>query len=193
MTSKRTARTRSVLLAATTARRFMQDYAIDSFHEVPERKRTADEKARPDGGGLHGDAGGLRGHLRAGVDDGVSVADGVQLRDARPGRAMTVAREGGAVLSFLVTMAKTPRMGRASIFRGKMKNGKRIQGIITKEAGADFERHRKALARLYREVYGRAPVVVSDGDAVEYLARGAEKTAAYMRALKPAAVEDGGE
>lgn len=72
-------------------------------------------------------------------------------------------------------------MGRHSIFRGKM-DGVRVQGILTKVAGKKFERSRKALEVLYREVRGESPTVVSDSDVIEFLARGPEDTKKYLEA-----------
>ena len=77
-------------------------------------------------------------------------------------------------------MAKTPTMGRASIFRGK-EDGVRIQGLITKRGGQEFEKARRELALLYQDVTGRAVKTVSDADVIEYLARGTEDTQEYLR------------
>jgi hypothetical protein len=59
-------------------------------------------------------------------------------------------------------------------------NGVRVQGILTKEAGKRFELARKALERLYTDVIGRAPTVVSDSDVIEFLARGDKATRKYL-------------
>ncbi len=78
--------------------------------------------------------------------------------------------------------ATRPRMGRASIFRGKMRGGKRVQTILTAHGCARFEAARKDLGRLYKEVTGRVAMVVSDSDVVEYLARGRDDTERYLEA-----------
>lgn len=76
-------------------------------------------------------------------------------------------------------MAKTPKMGRASIFRDKA-DGIRVQGIITKQGGKDFEVARENLRELYERVIGEAPTAVSDADVIEYMARGWEQTKLYL-------------
>jgi hypothetical protein len=70
-------------------------------------------------------------------------------------------------------------IGRASIFRGK-EGGLRVQGILTRKGGAQFERHRKGLAKLHKQVTGREPAVVSDADVIEYLCFGDEVTAIVL-------------
>ena len=76
-------------------------------------------------------------------------------------------------------MTRTPK-GRASIFRGKA-DGVRIQGVLTKAGGQAFERRRRELAKVYREVWGQPPTVVSDADVIEYLALGLDQTVAYLK------------
>jgi hypothetical protein len=76
-------------------------------------------------------------------------------------------------------MPKTPKTGRASIFRGKA-DGMRVQGILTKRGGEAFERERRNLERLHRQVTKRTPTVVSDADVIEYLALGEAATVAYL-------------
>lgn len=76
-------------------------------------------------------------------------------------------------------MAKAPRVGRDSIFRGKA-GGKRIQGIITKTGASEFARHRRELHALYTEVTGTAPNSVSEADVIEFMARGADGTRKYL-------------
>lgn len=80
-------------------------------------------------------------------------------------------------------MAKTPKMGRHSIFRGK-EDGYRVQAIITKVGGTKFEQARAQLTLLYGRVVGVNPASVSDADVVEFLARGAEDTERYLRKQK---------
>ena len=74
---------------------------------------------------------------------------------------------------------KKPATGRASIFRGKA-DGVRVQGILTKSGGEAFERSRRDLARLHRQVTKRKATVVSDADVIEYLALGEDATVAYL-------------
>lgn len=74
-----------------------------------------------------------------------------------------------------------PTTGRASIFRGKA-DGVRVQGILTKRGGRAFEQTRRSLAKLYRDVRGAAPNVVSDADVIEYLAIGEGATREYLEA-----------
>lgn len=76
-------------------------------------------------------------------------------------------------------MAKTPKTGRASIFRGKA-NGVRYQGIVTSLGARKLEEHRARLRALYRSVKGHDPSVVSDADVIEFLARGDEDTRKYL-------------
>jgi hypothetical protein len=78
-------------------------------------------------------------------------------------------------------MPKTPHFGRHSIFRGK-DGGDRLQGVITRDGSKAFERERRRLARLYRDITGQAPTVVSDADVIEYLARGEADTRGYLEA-----------
>lgn len=75
--------------------------------------------------------------------------------------------------------SRTPATGRASIFRGKA-NGVRVQGILTREGGKQFEAARGELAALYRAIKGVKPTVVSDADVIEFLARGQANTEAYL-------------
>lgn len=69
------------------------------------------------------------------------------------------------------------RMGRPTIFSPKQI---RIQGVVSPDGGRRFERARRALARLV----GWKPAQVSDGDTIEFLARGEEGTAAYLTKQK---------
>lgn len=79
-------------------------------------------------------------------------------------------------------MAKTIRMGRASIFRGKMDDkGKRVQGILSPAAARTFEEQRAALGRIVFEVTGRRPATISDSDTIEFLTRGVAGTRIYLR------------
>lgn len=73
-------------------------------------------------------------------------------------------------------MSKT-KMGRPSIFRDK-EGGQRVQALISKRGGKQFELARRCLAVLAK----REPKHVSDADVVEYLARGEEETRLYIEA-----------
>jgi hypothetical protein len=78
-------------------------------------------------------------------------------------------------------MSKT-RMGRASIFRGKMNGkGKRVQAVLTPDAGRTFEDQRRALGIIVLEVTGAKPTTISDSDTVEFLTRGPASTRIYLR------------
>lgn len=76
-------------------------------------------------------------------------------------------------------MPKQPTTGRASIFRGKA-DGVRVQGILTKKGGEAFERSRRDLEKLHKQVTKRTPATVSDADVIEYLALGEDATIAYL-------------
>lgn len=67
------------------------------------------------------------------------------------------------------------------MFRGK-DDGVRVQGILTSTGGAKFETARARLAALFRSTVGRDPGPVSDADVIEYLARGEQGTAYYLKA-----------
>lgn len=62
-------------------------------------------------------------------------------------------------------------MPRTSIFGSKRKSD-RVQGILTPVGTRRFEHARQRLARLA----GRETELVSDGDVIEYLARGEVET-----------------
>lgn len=65
-----------------------------------------------------------------------------------------------------------------SVFVGKVKGKEfRRQGLLTPEGSGDFELARERLAKLV----GWPPDSVSDGDTMEYLARGDKDTRAYLR------------
>lgn len=66
-------------------------------------------------------------------------------------------------------MAKRPATGRDSIFRGKDLKAI-IRGAVTPKGREAFERRRKELAKRTK----RPVEHVSDGDLIEYLARGPE-------------------
>ena len=74
-------------------------------------------------------------------------------------------------------MANKQSRGRVSIFRNK-EGGDRVQGILTKAGSQRFHAARKRLA----ELAGRDLELVSDADVIEYLARGDEETARYLKA-----------
>lgn len=83
-------------------------------------------------------------------------------------------------------MAQTTKMGRPSIFEGKV-DGKRVQAIITQTGGRDLDKRRVILDGLYAKVMqeplGRA---VTDAEVVEFLARGEKDTIQYLKAKKAA-------
>jgi len=71
---------------------------------------------------------------------------------------------------------------RPSIFPGKDPRT-RIQGILTTTGGREFERQRRRLGALYTEITGLTIASVSDGDVVEFCARGDAATRAYLVAF----------
>lgn len=73
-------------------------------------------------------------------------------------------------------MAKT--MGRPTIFVGR--KAYRFQGVLTPAGAAKFEAARARLADLA----GLEAAKASDGNTVEYLARGEKDTIAYLKAKK---------
>jgi hypothetical protein len=79
-------------------------------------------------------------------------------------------------------MAKRPATGRDAVFRGKV-DGYRVQGVLTKKGGREFEDARKALALLYEAVTGQRLEHVSDADVIEAMARGVEGTREYLKQL----------
>ena len=76
-------------------------------------------------------------------------------------------------------MAKT--LGRPSIFRDKCRD---IHGLVTKVGSTAFEQARRDLGDLYVHVHGCEASGVSDGDTVEYLARGRAETRKYLEQAK---------
>ncbi len=73
-------------------------------------------------------------------------------------------------------------MARTGIFIDK-DPATRVQGILTKVGGKEFEKARQALKALYTMVFGHPPTVVSDADTIEYLARGRDQTRTYLEAF----------
>lgn len=71
------------------------------------------------------------------------------------------------------------KTGRFTMFPGT-RGGKRVQGVITRDAGTEFERARKALAWIYKEVTGRKAPSVSDANVIESLVRGKMGTRNYL-------------
>lgn len=69
-----------------------------------------------------------------------------------------------------------------NIFRGKVA-ATRIQGIMRIVGRAAFERHRRELGRLFKEVTGEDAVRISDGDTVEALSIGWAATRKYLEHL----------
>ena len=73
-------------------------------------------------------------------------------------------------------MAKNSRReGRVVIFRDKV-DGSRYQGVVTPVGAVAFEAARERLARLAK----LKPTAVSDGDCIEFLARGEVETINYL-------------
>lgn len=66
------------------------------------------------------------------------------------------------------------------MFRGKDRRGHWIQGILTPAGELAFELARRKLGELYAVAMGKAIENVSDGDTIEYLARGHQATRAYL-------------
>lgn len=78
---------------------------------------------------------------------------------------------------------RTP--AKVSLFHGKDKKD-RLQGILTKVGIKKFEHARRQLAGLAR----LKPSQVSDGDTIEYLARGINATVEYLRDQKESHEEE---
>ncbi len=74
-------------------------------------------------------------------------------------------------------------MPKASIFEGKDPKS-RFQGLMTKVGAKALVDAKKKLAGVYREEVGVAYGTISDGDAVEALARGWDDVRAYLRKTK---------
>lgn len=72
-------------------------------------------------------------------------------------------------------------MGRPSVFEGKDRSSKLVKGLMTPAGWLAFELARVDLGKLYAAVMGSTIKGVSDGDTVEYLARGHRATKAYLR------------
>lgn len=71
-------------------------------------------------------------------------------------------------------------MARPAVFDGKDRRSRPIQGIVTAAGSRAFERARLKLGALYARIMGRTIEKISDGDTVEYLARGHQATQAYL-------------
>ncbi len=74
-------------------------------------------------------------------------------------------------------------MPKASIFEGKDPKT-RFQGLTTPEGGKKLDAKRRELAKIYLDVVGESYGTISDGDVVEYMARGAKDTIAYLKRTK---------
>lgn len=74
-------------------------------------------------------------------------------------------------------------LGRPCIF-GDKAGGQRVQGIITKRAGQEFEWLRQELAALYKRIVGREAAAISDADVIEWQTRGERDTIKALEALK---------
>lgn len=57
----------------------------------------------------------------------------------------------------------------------------RFQGIMTAHGRKRFEEQRRKLTRMFRDVMGYDNGGASDGDVVEYLARGEADTRHYLK------------
>lgn len=73
--------------------------------------------------------------------------------------------------------------GRRSIF-GDKDDGVRVQGMLTKRGGQSFEWKRQELGALYERIVGRSPGTVSDGDTIEFIARGEAETRKHLEKLR---------
>lgn len=71
-------------------------------------------------------------------------------------------------------------MARTSLF-GPKDGGDRVQGGLTSAGASAFELARVELFQLVTKVTGRMPAGVSDGDTIEYLARGRRVTRAILK------------
>jgi hypothetical protein len=80
-------------------------------------------------------------------------------------------------------MASRKGPGRRSIF-GDKDDGARVQGMLTKKGGQAFEWKRQELAALYERIVGRSPGTVSDGDTIEFIARGEAETRKHLEKLR---------
>ena len=70
-------------------------------------------------------------------------------------------------------------MARTSIFGEK--DGDRVQGELTSVGSADFEHARSKLADIVFKIAGVRPKSVSDGDTIEFLARGEAETKVFLK------------
>lgn len=78
-------------------------------------------------------------------------------------------------------------MGRWSIFRPKVNDREhRVQGILTDDGLQAFEAARARLGQLYRNIFERDAVTLSDADTIDFLARGELATVKYLRREKRA-------
>ncbi len=71
-------------------------------------------------------------------------------------------------------------MSCGNVFKGKATERK-VQGIMTELGWRRFEVARRQLGAIYMSVVGRELARVSDGDVVEFLARGEDETRRYLR------------
>lgn len=67
-------------------------------------------------------------------------------------------------------------MGRPTLF-GPKRGGRRVQGLLTREGTRLFKAARARVAGLW----GKPQRIVSDGDVIEYLARGDDGTRVYLK------------
>lgn len=81
-----------------------------------------------------------------------------------------------------IDMARTGP-GRRSIF-GDKDDGVRVQGMLTRKGGQSFEWKRQELAALYKRIVQREPGTVSDGDTIEFIARGEQETRRHLEKLR---------
>ena len=74
-------------------------------------------------------------------------------------------------------------LGRPCIW-GDKADGQRVQGIITKRGGQEFEWLRQELGLLYKRVMGRDAAAISDADVCEFAVRGEAEAIKALKALK---------
>ncbi len=72
------------------------------------------------------------------------------------------------------------REARPCVFLGKDHVHARFHGSMTAIGEKNFERWRRVLGSIYREIMGREIEVISDGDTAEFLARGEPATRVYL-------------
>ncbi len=74
-------------------------------------------------------------------------------------------------------------LGRPCIW-GDKTDGQRVQAVITKTGGQEFEWLRQELGTLYKNIMGREAAAISDADVVEFSIRGKLEAVKAIKALK---------